>query len=228
MSNEFHPGQRPGSSPDLTTPPNPTDRLQQVARLFADAYSQLLAIASDDPRLSLPADPGQILDGIERQLSRYSGSLTEPVFLEWATSIILPQRSFYGLKRETERSVYAAIWRTLGHAAEPSKYDDYPELVKEIGQEVWLWVFEHIDELSEPGKASLTTRLYARAKIMTRGWLKKHRTRWNAVIRQVYGLPSVRAAQEQARLLDKAQVESAERQAIRVDMEAAELAVQPD
>ena len=54
----------------------------------------------------------------------------------------------------------------------------------------------------KPGKAKLSTRLYARAGIITRAWLKKQRTRRAAVIRKVYNMPSKAAAQRRAQELD--------------------------
>lgn len=160
-----------------------------VEQLYVANYGFIRELIFSDPAMTLETEQ-QITEGIAANLPSYDGKLTDSEFRVWLTEVIAPVVGFYGVKRACEPFARAAIWRTLGHGTEPSKYDDYSELLKELLQELWLWVFLHQEELRKPGTARITTRVYERAAIMTKAWLKQQRTRRSAVIRHIYDLPS--------------------------------------
>jgi len=206
------------------------DRQQAVQNLYIRNFDFILELIHSDPGMSADA-ANQILDGIAKHLPDYSGPLTNVAFQKWVTEIIVPVVGFYAIRRVCQPFVRKAIWEGLGHSTEPSKYDDYPETVKELEQEVWIWAFLNQEKLTKPGKAKITTRLFARAKVMTSDWMKRQRTRRFAVIRRVYNLPGKAkikaAAQNLAAALDREAVEGAQRRAeseeIQLEMKKLEL-----
>jgi len=160
-------------------------------------------------------------------LRQYKGTLTEDGLLTWAESLERTDPDIWLLctHADCQPFIYSAIWKTLGHSTEPSKYDDYPETVQELATDTWVWVLEHVSELMTPGSAKLSTRLYAQAQFIAKAWIKKQRTRRAAVIRHIYDLPSKAAAQKMAQALDEEAIKRAseERESaeIRVEMETA-------
>jgi hypothetical protein len=107
--------------------PNPERRQKAVPRLFVDAYSGLLNLGSDDPHIH-PEDASLILEGVANHLNSYDSPLDVSSFIAWASDIVIRVRDFDAVKRQCEPFVRSAIWRTLGHATEPSKFDDYPSV----------------------------------------------------------------------------------------------------
>jgi hypothetical protein len=180
-----------------------------VEQLYVANYGFIQELAYSDPRMTLEGEQ-QITASIAKYLPNYDGKLTHAEFRTWLAEIIAPVVGFHGIKRVSEPFVRSAIWRTLEHSIEPSKYDDYSELVRELEQEVWLWTYLHQDDLRKPGSAKITTRLYERAAIMTRAWLKQQRTRRGAVIRHLFDLPTKADAKRIAAKLDREAREKAE------------------
>ncbi|MBS1799556.1 MAG: hypothetical protein JSS95_06985 [Acidobacteria bacterium] len=205
-----------------------SDRQPAVEQLFIRNYDFIQELAQSDPRINSD-EVEQITSGIAKHLSDYTGHLTDTAFRAWTTEIILPIVGFYAIKHVARPFVLDAIWKGLGHSAEPSKYDDYPETVRELEQEVWLWVFLNVEKLQKRGTAKITTRLYRRAAIMTKNWMKRQKTRRFAVIRRVYDLPkksqflAERKAAELDRESEQAKREEDERKEIIEEMKKLEL-----
>lgn len=206
------------------------DRQKAVEQLYIQNFGFIRELIHSDPHISTDAE-NQILEGIAKHLHDFDAVLTDSAFQAWITEILVPLVGFYVIKSTCEPFVRAAIWRGLGHSAEPSKYDDYPETVRELEQEVWLWTYLNLDNLKKNRRAKITTRLYKRASIMTQDWMKRQRTRRFAVIRRVYNLPSKAKmdtlAEKLATGLDRERLEleqkQAEREEIQQEMKKMEL-----
>lgn len=204
------------------------DRQLAVEQLYIHNFAFIIELVQSDPRISSD-EVEQITAGIAKHLANYTGRLTDTAFRAWATEIILPIVGFYAIKNLCAPFVRKAIWRGLGHATAPSLYDDYPETLKELEQEVWIWTFLNLDKLTKRGTAKITTRLYKRAAIMTKDWMKRQKTRRFAVIRRVYDLPkksqfiAERKAAELDREAEQSKREEAEREEIREEMRKIEL-----
>lgn len=208
--------------------PSASDRLLTVEQLYIRNLSFIEEMAHSDPRIT-PDEVKHLSEGIAKHLPNYTGRITDPAFQAWVAEIILPVVGFYAIKHLCAPFVRKAIWRGLGHAGAPSLYDDYPEVLRELEQEVWLWVFLHLDSLTKPGKAKVTSRLYKRAEIMTKAWIKQQKTRRFAVIRRVYNLPkksqflAERKAAELDRESEHVKREEDERKEILEEMKKLEL-----
>lgn len=192
---------------------SPDERRQAVEQLYIRNYAFIEELIFSDPAMTLEAEQ-QITDGIAAHLPSYDDELTDAAFRAWVTEIIVPLVGFHAIRRACQPFVRKAIWKTLEHSTEPNKFDDYSETVRELEQEVWLWVYLYQGELRKPGTAKITTRVYERAAITTKDWLKKQRTRRAAVIRQIYDLPR------------KSKSDAAEKLAEQMDAEARQLADQ--
>jgi len=204
------------------------DRQQAVEQLFIRNYDFIRELAQSDPKITSD-EIEQVTTGIAKHLPSYTGHLTDTAFQTWIAEIIVPVVGFYGIKHLCAPFVHKAIWRGLGHATAPSLYDDYPETVRELEQDVWLWAFLNLDKLTKRGTAKITTRLYRRAEIMTKDWMKRQKTRRFAVVRRVYNLPkkskflAERKAAELDRESEQVKREETEREEIRDEMKKAEL-----
>lgn len=213
---------------NIAESPSALARQQRVEQLYIHNFDFIRELTQSDPRITSD-EVEQIAAGVAKHLSSYAGRLTDKAFQAWVTEIIVPVVGFYAIKQVARPFVLDAIWKGLGHTLEPSKYDDYPETVRELEQEVWLWVFLNIKKLRKRGTAKITTRLYRRAKIMTQDWMKRQKTRRFAVIRRVYNLPkkSQFLAERKAAELDseseQAKREDVERKEIHEEMKKAEL-----
>jgi hypothetical protein len=185
------------------------ERKLAIEELYVQNYPFIQELAFSDPHMTLEGEQ-QITEGIAKYLADYDGKLTHAEFRLWLAEIIAPVVGFHAIKRVSEPFVRSAIWRTLGHSSEPNRLDDYSELVRELEQEVWLWTYLHLDELTKPGTAKITTRLYERAVVMTRAWLKKQRGRRAATIRHIFDLPTKAASKRIAAELDREEREKAE------------------
>ena len=197
------------------------DRHCAVEQLYIHNLGFIQELIHSDPRITLD-EQNRILEGLAAFLPEYAGRLTEASFQAWLIEILVPLVGFYGIMRVSRPYALKAIWEGLGHSLEPSKYDDYPETVRELEQELWMWVFLHVEDLKKPGTARLTTRVYERAKIMTRAWMKSQRTRRAAVIRKVYNLPSKAKTKDAADKL-AAQIDSADRKQQRENTDKKEI-----
>jgi hypothetical protein len=155
MNHESQPVRRAGSTPDITTNPQ---------QMFASCYNELLALASDDPRLKLPVDPGMILDGIAKRLHLYDSLDND--FRLWGTQLVLRERSYIALMRDCEPSIRGGIWRVLRSCSD--LMDD--STVEILTAEMWVWAWLNLDALMTPGSAKLSTRLNQRAYWVARSW----------------------------------------------------------
>lgn len=151
--------------------------------IFERNYGVLLDTCLESPQLFI-ADAERLIFGLASHLHQFTGD-TDHEFIQWAGTILYPAidrlRRFYDLKEKYYNVVRSAIWRTLGHSAEPNKLDDYPELVRELANEVWLFIFLNLDKLTNSGSAKLSTRLFGLARRHTRNWKSKQQGRMAAV-----------------------------------------------
>jgi len=205
-----------------------SDRQKAVEKLYLNNFNFIRELAESDPAISSD-EVERITEGIAKHLPSYTGRFNDKAFRAWVTEIVVPVVGFYAIKHMSTPFVRKAIWRGLGHATAPSLYDDYPETLKELEQEVWIWTFLNMEKLQKRGTAKITTRLYRRAAFMTKAWMKQQKTRRFAVIRRVYDLPkksqflAERKAAELDRESEQAKREDAEREEIRNEMKKAEL-----
>lgn len=155
--------------------------------IYERNYEALLGTSLESPQLFI-ADAERLIFGLASHMHKFTGA-TDHEFIQWAAAILYPAidrlRRFYDLKEKYSTVVHSAIWRTLGHTAEPNKLDDYPELVRELANEVWLYVFLNLDTLSNAGSAKLSTRLFGLARRHTSNWRKKQQSRFAAVGRRI-------------------------------------------
>jgi hypothetical protein len=165
MNHEQRPAPRAGSSPANLTR-NPSERLQQVAKLFAASYAQLLAFASEGAHISA-RDGGCIIDGLERRLNQYSGPSDPDSFREWAQSIIEPIRSLHALMNQYTGSVKKGIWSVLKTATDLG-IDD--QLVETLVVDSWTHVSLNLDQFLIPGTAGYSTRLFHVGANRAKAW----------------------------------------------------------
>ena len=57
--------------------------------------------------------------------------------------------------------------------------------MRELANEVWLYVFLNLDKFDDPGSAKLSTRLFGLARQHTRNWRTKQQNRLAAVSRRM-------------------------------------------
>ncbi|HEX4038639.1 MAG TPA: hypothetical protein VHX37_11325 [Acidobacteriaceae bacterium] len=194
------------------------DRRANLNQLFSNNYPEISeGIFERHPKMTIDHH-AEIVDRLAALLPSYDGLLTDDGIQEWAKSRESTDRTCFLLciHADCQPYVYSAIWRTIGHASEPSKFDDYPELVQELAGDAWIWAIEHRDELMVPGPAQLSTRLYEAARYIALAWKKKQTTRRRAMIRHLYDLPSNNVADKFRAELDaeaKCQIE----QSVEVD-----------
>lgn len=199
---------------------------EQLKNLFTLSYPQLSqAVYDRHPQMQAPFH-GELMARLAALLPTYNGQVTETDLMDWAE---LQERTDPGvfllcLHADCLPFVRSAIWKTIEHAQEPSKFDDDPELVRELIQDAWIWAIEHLEELMVPGSAKSSTRMYEAACYVALAWLKKQRTRRAAVIRKMYELPSKTAAEKRALELDEQvkqkAIEARESKEIQGEMEA--------
>jgi hypothetical protein len=174
------------------------DKSQPIAEVGGDAnngnrqalyqrnFGRLLACVESQQLFFEDAE--RLVVGLATQLDAFPGD-TDQEFIEWVSAILKPAiqrlRRFYELREKYSTVVHSAIWRTLGHTTEPNKLDDYPELVRELANEIWLYIFLNLGKLTDPGTAKLSTRLFGLARQHTRNWKKKQQGRLAAVSRRV-------------------------------------------
>jgi hypothetical protein len=171
----IHPAPGAGSTPGLT-PTTRTD-LQATAKLFAETYSTLLSVASDDPHVN-PGDSIGIMDGLEKRLHQCSEPMTERAFIEWAQPQIIRERNLIAIMRQHESAARKGLWRVLRECADLGLVDRNPGttgpqenlIVETLLSEIWIWCWEHFDELLTPGPAKLSTRINERASYTAKEW----------------------------------------------------------
>jgi len=169
-----------------TAQSNDDERIQQQ-QFYQNNYGKILDSCLESRQLLLP-DAERIVESLANHLSEFMGT-TDEEFLAWANDVLKPAQQrlsrFYVLQSEYKKLIFHAIWRGLGHAAEPSKFDDYAQTVQELANEVWLYIFLHMDDLTDNGPAKISTRLFGLATRHTLNWRKKHQGRWAAVNRRL-------------------------------------------
>lgn len=121
-------------------------------------------------------DADYILELIAENLPNYAGPDNDEVFLAWATEISRPEverfKFFYELRRKYRKSVLAGVWSVLAKNRDLSHYDNIKATADDLADLAWHWIFFHIEQLAEPGTASLGTRLYAAARFTALTWRK--------------------------------------------------------
>jgi hypothetical protein len=135
-------------------------RQREIKRLYFASFGFITDAALDDKRLT--QEDGQLIaEGVARHLRIYEGELNQDAFESWAFDIIKSAIAFYGMKRECEKRVYAAIRSVLKDCRDLGCDGDTAD---EIACLTWLWALENLDDLLKPGQpAKPSTRLYKAA-----------------------------------------------------------------
>jgi hypothetical protein len=172
-------------------------QLAEVEELYFRNYGRLLDAVLTDRRLFL-GDAQHIAESIVKFLPTYDRELNDEAFLDWFIEVTAEAldklKWFYQLHEECKRLIYKALWMSVGRHNEIDDHIAAEELpivsqtVQDLAQELWLWVIENYEKLIIPGSAKLSTRLFARARIIAAAWRKKQHVRRGAVIRLLYGL----------------------------------------
>jgi hypothetical protein len=169
-------------APDVTTS---TNRQKQIAQLYVDAYGELLSLASDYPTVTAE-DANLLLEDLARNLAQYPGPPdSEKTFLTWAGPLVIRARTLCAIQK-CDKVIASAIRRTLGYGTPSNSLDDFPETIRELIQDTYVWCLENLDALAIPGKASLSTRLFQRATWIAMAWRKKQIVRRDAVKRGLF------------------------------------------
>ena len=151
-----------------------TDRQQQLEALFTRNYGFIKDVALSDKRL-LVFDGERITKGVIEHLHLYDGPLEDEPFQEWAAEIIRPAVSrlsqVYRIREQcSDRMIYAAIRDVLNGA----NLGEDDKVIRDLIGELWTWLFFKLDPfLSSESTASISTRLYARARWIARAWKTK-------------------------------------------------------
>jgi hypothetical protein len=172
-------------------------QLAEVEELYFKNYGRLLDTVLTDRRLFL-GDAQRIVESVARFLRDYDRELNDEAFLDWFIEVTAEAldklKWFYDLHEECKRLIYKALWMSVGRNNEIDDHiaaDELPivsQTVQDLSQELWTWVIEHYEQLVIPGTAKLSTRLFARARIIAAAWKKKHHVRRGVIIRMLYGL----------------------------------------
>lgn len=172
-------------------------QLAEVEGLYFRNYGRLLDAVLTDRRLFL-GDAQRIVESVARFLPSYDRELNDEAFLAWFTEVAAEAldklKWFYDLHEECKRLIYKAMWMSVGRNCEIDDHiaaDEMPivsQTVQDLSQELWTWVIENHEKLIIPGPAKLSTRLFARARIIAAAWKKKQHVRRGVIIRMLYGL----------------------------------------
>jgi hypothetical protein len=156
-------------------------------QIYTRNFGRLLESCVESQQLFIE-DAERLVTGLASHLEAFPGD-TDQEFVEWASTILTPAiqrlRLFYDLNKQYSKIVYSSIWRALGNTLEPSKFDDYPETVRELSNEIWLYIFQNLDKFTNRGSAKLSTRLFAFAGRHTRDWCKAQQIRFACINRRL-------------------------------------------
>jgi len=149
--------------PDETTEQQ-TERHQQVQQMMFHNYGTLESTAYDEyPALSVWDCEG-VLETLASELSAYEGPLAEAALIAWATEIVAKEAARYRIATDiiTEYGFY--IRTAIRRAVAPSEHnraEDWAIQEDDLFWEVASIIFQNAHSLHTPGKAKLTTRLWA-------------------------------------------------------------------
>ena len=107
-----------------------------------------------------------LFEDLSKFLPTYTGELNDTDFLAWAFEVLSPGIFLHRLKKE-HRLIVLKAFHTIVDGC-PDFKDD--RTFKDLEDDMWIWCFENLDSLREPGKAKLSTRLYDRARWIARAW----------------------------------------------------------
>jgi hypothetical protein len=166
----------------LEVQPEPSAEVEQ---LYQQHYPTLLSAALDHPGRLMAQDAERIVGALAGCLNAFSGEPTDESFTEWAMEAIQSAAdrmvTFYQWMRDYRKFVFAAIWAILKKNRDLVSSKEIASAAREIAQNAWAWIFEHLDELVVPGRATIKTRLYSIGKFAALTWRKerlRHRTRF--------------------------------------------------
>jgi hypothetical protein len=150
-------------------------QLAEVEKLYQKHYSTLLGAALNHPGRLMAQDAERIMDALAKCLVEFDGGPSDESFITWATEAIQSAADrmtfFYELHRKYQKSVFAGVWSILS-ANQDLADESLGYVAKVIAADTWSWALQHLDDLSVPGTARLSTRLYAQGKLHARTWRK--------------------------------------------------------
>lgn len=144
-----------------------------LEQLYQGSYGAIIDLALSDKRL-LPQDGERIAQSIAAHLDSYDGLLEPEPFQAWASEIAKPAVArlsrFLEIREQHDKTVLKAVWSVVGGATDLSDYDNPTRTARDLADEVWLWVFENLEDIDNEGQAKLSTRLYSKARWLARAW----------------------------------------------------------
>lgn len=149
----------------------PPSRLETARRFYSENVELLRGAAFDSYPEAHPADADRIVSRLHQHLHAYRGPKDEGQFLAWAIRFVRDEastlRRFHQLIEEHRRVVLEGIWSVLRSCMDlldSATVDDIESTVWE-----WLW-HDHSSPLHHEGTASISTRLYGKARWLARAW----------------------------------------------------------
>jgi hypothetical protein len=150
-------------------PPQPTAvRIRAVEQLFFSLWGRLIEpTLSRDSRLTA-ADAYQIVEGLARHLQSYSGPVEDEAFQAWAEEAITLPIAFAVLRQEHKGAVLKGLWSILSKCTDLGFEPDID--IPSLENETWFKVWQNLEDWLKPGKARVSTRLYAWARFQAMAW----------------------------------------------------------
>ncbi|HZQ90375.1 MAG TPA: hypothetical protein VFA60_01125 [Terriglobales bacterium] len=161
---------------EIESDANTQDRQRTNEQFYQQNYGRLLDSCLESGSLFIQ-DAERLIQNLAAHLPRFTGS-TDEEFIAWASDILRPAAerlsAFYALRTpQNERGVRNGIRSVLKRASDlglkgTGKLSGDTE--REIEEAAWFKVFEGLDAWIKPGRAKLTTRLYAQGRSLALGW----------------------------------------------------------
>lgn len=146
----------------------------KLDELYTQSYSYILDTILKDRRLLLQ-DAENLAQSLAAHLDDYDGPIEPEPFRQWADGIIAPAAerlsTFYRWRHEYRNSVMSGVWSVLRHNLDLDSTNP-TAIAERIEQDAWFWVLRNMENLLVPGRAKLSTRLYAQGKFHALTWRK--------------------------------------------------------
>lgn len=166
------------------------ERAREVDALFFRNYGSILDAALSNRQIMV-ADGYKIAGSIEQHLNQYQGPLNDESFESWAKelaeSAAIKMAKFYEILETDGWAIRAGIASALGiKTRKLNQFDDSLAVAEELYSEVALLVFQRLDGFLRPGRAKLSTCLFALAhRHATSYYVVKQARRHDAVRRRL-------------------------------------------